>query len=374
MPEHNSAPRKTWSKKDWRPPTLSETYASALAPIIAMMEKGVAPWRKTWSPMNPPRNAVSGKVYQGFNFLLLNALAAERKSNTWLTFKQSRDLGGCVKKGEKSTHIVHWNFPDRDKAAGVKAVAEPDHIEEAAQTLALTGKRAGGRPYLSLWSVFNLDQTEGVDLKKMKFNPYPAAVVHVPGEGENRAAAIFAAAPICPIRHGGGRPCYSPAKDEIILPLPDNFENLPAYYATLAHECMHATGHPDRLGRFKSDSAVKNGSREYALEEMVADMGAHMLLGQTGMDLSREREQTAAYLIGFAARLRQDPAEEGRSFVTAAQRAEAGTRWLLGIHPQIEVKRDQVALQYAVESLEEPVPRPSSPAHSTAEQESVMVA
>ena len=63
------------------------------------------------------------------------------------------------------------------------------------------------------------------------------------------------------------------------------------YAQTLAHECCHATGAKSRLGR-KLDGGF--GSKDYAREELVAEIGAAMIMANTGTDLNEE--QCVAYL------------------------------------------------------------------------------
>ena len=64
--------------------------------IIDQLEKGVVPWHKPWK-VSFPKNLVSKKEYRGINVILLTMEG--RESPYWLTFKQSKDLGGNVKKG-----------------------------------------------------------------------------------------------------------------------------------------------------------------------------------------------------------------------------------------------------------------------------------
>ena len=55
-----------------------------------------------------------------------------------------------------------------------------------------------------------------------------------------------------------------------------------SYYATLAHECSHWTRHPSRLDR---DFGRKRwGDEGYAMEELVAELGAAFLSADLDLD------------------------------------------------------------------------------------------
>ena len=50
-----------------------DTYQVITDRIVAMLERGVVPWRKPWQsgPEDAPVNLVSGKTYRGINIFLL---------------------------------------------------------------------------------------------------------------------------------------------------------------------------------------------------------------------------------------------------------------------------------------------------------------
>ena len=72
-----------------------------------MLTQGTVPWHKPWKARTGlPRNLVSHKSYRGINVFLLLAMSYE--SPFWLTFRQTLQLGGSVRKGEKSCPVVFW--------------------------------------------------------------------------------------------------------------------------------------------------------------------------------------------------------------------------------------------------------------------------
>lgn len=81
----------------------ADIYQSVTDRIIANLEAGTVPWIKPWKDSRTglacfPHNAVTGRQYNGINWLLLGG---DYEQNGWLTYKQAQELGGSVKKGEK---------------------------------------------------------------------------------------------------------------------------------------------------------------------------------------------------------------------------------------------------------------------------------
>ena len=50
-------------------------------------------------------------MYRGINVFLLSAMPYS--SPYWLTYKQATDLGGHVKRGEKSSVAIFWKMLDK---------------------------------------------------------------------------------------------------------------------------------------------------------------------------------------------------------------------------------------------------------------------
>ena len=105
-----------------------------------------------------------------------------------------------------------------------------------------------------------------------------------------------------PVSYGGERACYFPQLDRIQLPERQAFRSAAGFYATWAHEVVHSTGHASRL---KRDLSGRMGSRAYAREELVAQLGA-LLLGDR-LEIGSGGENHAAYLGHWIALLRASP-------------------------------------------------------------------
>lgn len=90
-------------------PQKLNIYQMVTDRIITSLEKSVIPWQKPWNAPKYkgdlfPRNLQTGRPYRGVNVMLL--WATEYSSPFWLTFKQTQELAGSVRKGERSTPIV----------------------------------------------------------------------------------------------------------------------------------------------------------------------------------------------------------------------------------------------------------------------------
>lgn len=80
-------------------------YEMVTERIIEEMEKGVCPWQKPWTGTpDGAYNRITKKPYSLLNQMLLG------KSGEWASFKQWSDLGGHVKKDEKSSIAVFWKI------------------------------------------------------------------------------------------------------------------------------------------------------------------------------------------------------------------------------------------------------------------------
>src|SRR4051794_9168902 len=87
----------------------NDLYQNVTARILAQLETGAAPWVKPWSATpgkNMPMNAATSRPYSGANVVLLWMTAHRFSAPHFLTFKQAKDLGGNVRKGEHGFTVV----------------------------------------------------------------------------------------------------------------------------------------------------------------------------------------------------------------------------------------------------------------------------
>lgn len=270
--------------------------------IMELLEQGTVPWRKTWNAAsNQPKNLISKKEYRGINIFIL---ACQEYSSPWfLTFNQCRSKGGHVRKGEKSTPVIFWKWLDKRDAG-----SDDD------ETVTVNGKI----PMLRYYSVFNLQQTEGIE-----HPPSPETTV-TPFTTIERAEQIVANMPLRPdIHYGGNQPAYSPVLDYVKVPVREAFESPEEFYATSYHELIHSTGHARRIGRKGILEPSFFGSHEYSKEELVAEMGAAFLCGHAGIE--RTIENSAAYIQGWLKALKNDK----KLLIMAASQAQKASDYIL---------------------------------------------
>ena len=267
--------------------------------IIRQLEQGVAPWRKPWRT-EPPCNLVSGKEYRGVNPFLLASQGYG--SRYWLTFNQANKLGGHIRKGEKSSIVTFWNIGEE------KVVRDED------------GNTRKSKPFLlRYYRVFNVEQTEGIADKLGLGN----AVARVPSIGQ--CEAIVKGMPNVPAMQQDARAWYRPSTDTVGMPARGLFNSPEEYYSTLFHELTHSTGHASRVGREGIEQLNTFGSESYSKEELVAEMGAAMLCGLTGL-APQTLENSAAYLQSWLGVLKSG----SRMVVTAASAAQKAVDYILG--------------------------------------------
>ena len=274
----------------------AHVYDQITERIVALLAQGTVPWQKPWKARTGlPRNQVSQKPYRGINVFLLLAMSYE--SPFWLTFRQALQLGGTVRKGEKSCPVVFWKqttFEDKESGEQQKI------------------------PLLRYYHVFNVAQCDG-----LKTGTGPVAE---PVNGILKPDEIVAHMPQRPeIKHGMARAFYSPREDCIGLPVRERFDRAEGYYATLFHELVHATGHESRLNRVTLTEKAGFGSNPYCKEELIAEMGAAFLCGQAEI-AERTIDNSAAYLNGWLEQLRNDKTV----IVQAAAQAQKAADFILG--------------------------------------------
>jgi antirestriction protein ArdC len=276
-------------------------YEMVTERVIAMLEEGTVPWRKTWSAGSAPRN-IEGRPYRGINVFLL--AMAPYQSPFWLTYKQAQARGGTVRKGEKSTVVVFWKrLRIEEKDATGKTVAK---------TI----------PMLRYFRVFNLEQTEGVKLPK-DVAEYDAeqAAVETRIEAEEIMSGYLGAENAPQFHERGHQPLYYPGRDVVEVPQRGTFESADEFYGAVFHELAHSTGHSSRLDRFKGNTAF--GSHDYGREELIAEMTAAFLSAEAGIESTATNH--AAYLQSWIKTIREDV----RAVVVAAGAAQRAADMVL---------------------------------------------
>jgi antirestriction protein ArdC len=276
--------------------------------IVAAIEAGAGTFNMPWHrdiEHAMPSNFLTGKAYNGINVLAL-WVAAERQGFTsayWASYKQWRRLGCQVRKGEKGSVIVFYKQSDLE-------VEIPGRNEREIKTVR----------YARSSRVFNAQQVDGFQPKEPDVRDFARVLVE---------AERFVGATGADIRIGGDRAYYQPSSDYIRMPDRERFtgtETISAtesFYAVLMHELSHWCGHERRLNRNLSG---RFGDESYAMEELVAELGAAFLCSE--LDISNQpRPDHAAYIAHWLSVLKQDT----RAIFTAAAKANEAKTYLMGL-------------------------------------------
>ena len=269
--------------------------------IIQALESGTAPWIKPWSGSDiqdgAPFNPLTGKQYEGINFINLTLRGMGMDGDPrWMTFKQARSLDAQVRKGQKGTAIQYWKFTkqiDKVDEEGNK-ILDKDN-QPIKETIRLAN------PQVFYATVFNASQIDGLRPLKEDLNLKEVITEFKPIEAAEKILKNSQAE----ITHvAGSKAFYSPSKDKIQLPLKEQFSSEMNYYSTALHELGHWTGHESRLNR---DMGHPFGSIGYAKEELRAEIGSYMLSSKIGVDF--DPSQHNAYIENWVSILEDKPSE-----------------------------------------------------------------
>jgi len=269
--------------------------------IIDSIEAGATEFRMPWhvdsAALFYPRNALSGRAYRGVNILTLwlGARSCGFPSGKWATYRQWSDRGAQVRRAERGFPVIFWERRALTKDG-----------EEATEN----NSRFVARAY----TVFNVCQVD-------RWLPEPVPVL--PDEERLHAVEAAFAMTGAKIKHGATAASYSPKDDCIHMPAFSRFRDAESYYAVLAHELTHWTRAKHRLDR---RLAGRFGSAAYAMEELVAELGAAFTCASLGIS-TEPRPDHAAYIATWLRVLRDD----ARAIFTAAGNAQAAVDLLFGM-------------------------------------------
>jgi len=252
--------------------------------IVSAIERGAGefrlPWHRATGNTVRPVNITSKRAYRGVNILTLWATADEKgyTSGMFGTYKQWGEAGAQVRKGEKAAFVVFY------KELEVPADPESGDAETAT------------RLFARATPVFAAEQVDGYQVPVL--DPLPPTVI-TPIE----QAEAFVVATGATVHHGGTRAFYRLSTDSIHLPPREAFigtkTSTPAesYYSTLCHELCHWTSHESRCHR---QLGKRFGDQAYAMEELVAELGAAFLCADLRIT-DAPRTDHAQYLASWLA-------------------------------------------------------------------------
>lgn len=248
--------------------------------LIAMLKTGELPWvnQRKNAPYqgqdNSFRNYDSKRAYSGINVMLLNSEVQPHHNSFFLTKNQIAARGKKLNKGAKGIEIFFAKKLTVQKETPATATA-PAGLEDKKIWM------------MKQYTIYNLADTDIVI--KDKDLPQSKTEEQVIESCET----VYKNMPKKPVlKHGGSGAFYNPNSDYVNMPNKNNFTSLQGYYRTLFHELIHSTGHSSRL---KRKFGTFNGSKEYNIEELIAEIGSSYVCGYTGIFFANA-EKHASYL------------------------------------------------------------------------------
>lgn len=286
-----------------------DIYADVTNRIIEQLEQGIIPWQRPWTGViDGPVKHKTGKPYSILNQMLLG------KPGEYLSFLECKQAGGSVKKGAKSRTVVFY-----------KAYGHVQQDENGNVVLDDEGNiKVKVVPLLRYSNVFHIDDCEGIAPKWDK--PTEPRELPLDQEAESILADYSKRCGVRIEHAKQNEAYYNPLLDMISLPKREQFPQMAEYYGTAFHEATHSTGHKSRLNRI---NLLDNhfGSKAYANEELVAEIGSAAILHSIGIETSSSSRNNAAYIQNWLTALHNDK----RLIVSAASKADKAVRLILNL-------------------------------------------
>lgn len=283
-------------------------------------------WEKGWLQgaggfWGLPQN-IKGNTYMGCNAFLLQIVTAKEGYSmpVFMTFKQARELGCSVSKGEHHVPVFRWGMTVFDE--NNNKISEDEYHGMAKEDQ----KKCKVLPFLKMFMAYNIDQT---NFKEQHPDRYASLLKKFHPDGESKLDSVgmytnealdnvIAGSWICPIKvRDGAGASFKISENYILVPSKRSFNVHPGnteetfkdgqeYYSTVLHEMAHSTGHETMFGRPGLVNFQGFGSASYCKEELVAELTAAMVSNALGFD-KRITDNSAAYLKHWAENLRQNP-------------------------------------------------------------------
>lgn len=291
-----------------------DVYGAITDQIIVAIEAGAAsgnslpqmPWHRAGGSIERPTNVESKNAYRGVNTVALwaSAYCQQFDHGLWGTYRQWQEKGAQVRKGEKSSIIIFY----RDLGPHERDTQSSGDDDDRGYRLHVA--RAS--------RVFNVAQVDGFELPAIeptidRIDPCVAAEAFIASTGANITVA-------------GERAFYNRGTDSITMPDRHRFVGTKTstategWYSTLLHELTHWSGAETRCARTFGE---RFGDDAYAMEEMVAELGAAFLCGDLGIT-AEPRTDHADYIGHWLRILKGDR----KAIFTAASAANKAAEYL----------------------------------------------
>ena len=339
--------------------------------IINTIDKvGHLPWQKNWvgsGADGAAKNYVSKKEYSGANFILNFDIKFDEegkgylvpinfKQPYYLTFNQIRETGASLREGSKARRVIYYTMIFNFDNGTLKfKTTDKAKLDEFIRTNGLTKedlkRYLSHIPVIKYYNVFRADDCTGLEFPKAvgnkKVNPIDEAQRLIDGY-KNPPAYTFV----------GDKAYYQPASDTVNMPKINAFKNEASYYCTYFHELAHSTGAKKRLER---DFSGKFGSKPYAFEELIAELGAVFLCSEAGI-LFQTKDNSAKYLKNWNKVLVTELENDNRFFLKASAQSQKAVNLILSRNTDKETEeepKEPVKKVATKKRIKKPVKKPT---------------
>ena len=173
---------------------------------------------------------------------------------------------------------------------------------------------------LRYYSVLHVDQCNGITAPATE----PKPTQNSP-EAESIVSEYLHRSGVELIQRISDEAYYSPSRDCVVLPMPEQFKSMEERFSTTFHELAHSSGHQSRLNRLRATAHF--GNESYSKEELVAEITAAALMNHTGLETKGTFQNSAAYIQSWLSALRNDK----RLIVTASGAASKAFDYIVGV-------------------------------------------
>ena len=263
------------------------------------------------------QNRATKHTYSGINQLMLQYLRNKYNYsfNGWLTFKQLDNLGGKIQKGSKAAMVVYKSHLYLDANTGKNITSMIIKMINSGQSIEHIDYQKRG--YLKGYNVFNIGQVDNLPDEYYKMEELEKLTEFE----RNEKAEYLINCTNANIKYVAGNSAhYKPGTDEIELPQRRQFISNEAFYSVIFHELGHWSGAKHRLNR---EITNKFGSKEYAFEELIAELNTAYINAMLGFE-SRITDNVS-YINSWLSVMKNDK----KFVVSASSQAQKASNFIL---------------------------------------------
>lgn len=258
---------------------LNNSYNESLYNLIVNTDHN---WTKSWATVGFAQQNSKNMEYNGANQIVLfnRAVNSEFKDPRWITFNEAVKNNTPIKKGSKGEFIGFFT--------NTASVLKKD--DDGNPILDKDGKKQYelvklDRPVLKTYYVFNVQDAENI-------KPFEAIQTPEVPNSEKYSKIEKMIENYCKdndikIKEISSQNAFfsNNRSNDIVMPLKSQFSEIDEYYAVTFHELIHSTA--KCVERTNKTTDTKNGnvfgSKNYAKEELVAELGSLLMCQKFGL-------------------------------------------------------------------------------------------